>query len=644
MKILLSLFLSSVLSFGAVFAGMPVRSVLVSAAETETGKNAFDDTDVNEDVSAVLLSELIAEAGEDGIAVYFTEYCFAAEREKNVNYGLYVYVCNVRGYDFAAEDGKNALNMAVSYDADGNPTKYANMDLHYCGQSTGINAGLLWKFRVTDEDNEILSNALEQDRTKNERRYDIAGIQLHREGYALANDYKVGAIYRFSGYAAGYGKYVQENTLTVTKQNSDTVSLNVEHAFYRPDGNNGKEYTQDSLACVYFAVPNELIEKYGELYAVHFTYLEAVTDWMFLTGNSAVYNELLGYMGQDITGKDLQYGFGAGREYINYGQGVSSVVYDYAYNKARVSLDWDTKGYYADHTISNLKYIFPVEGGMDQTDSADDYVLQSETIREYMLAYSKGKADLILGRYSSELFSRVADEMTDKSLSAEDEFHLTGITFDNWWNEFWGMETETPYTMPAIQKAERCLSATQVESEYYIDESCYEDFKAYYDANSQGGAVYVFHFAQSDFYSAEAYNLNNDATGFFDPYETDSNARLMQETVYLDFDIIDISLKSEAGAVKVLGVVSDPIDVIANGTPALDTTSDKWAAWLKDFLQALRDSLNSVLAVVFLIIGVALIVFLWDPLTTLLGLLWKAVCTPFKAISNAVKNRKNKRE
>lgn len=644
MKILLSILLSAVLSFGAVFAGMPVRSVSVSAAETETGKNAFDDTDVNEDISAVLLSELIAEAGEDGIAVYFTEYCFAAETEKNVNYGLYVYVCNVRGYDFAEEDGKNALNMAVSYDADGNPTKYANMDLHYCGQSTGINAGLLWKFRVTDEDNEILSNALEQNRLHGERRYDIAGIQLRREGYALANDYKVGAIYRFSGYAAGYGKYVQENTLTVTKQNSDTVSLNVEHAFYRPDGNNGKEHTQDSLACVYFAVPNELIEKYGELYAVHFSYLEAVTDWMFLTGNSAVYNELLGYAGQDITGKDLQYGFGAGREDVNYGQGVSSVVYDYAYNKARVSLDWDTKGYYADHTISNLKYIFPVEGGMDQTDSADDYVLQSETIREYMLEYSKGKDDLILGRYSSELFSRVADEMTDKSLSAKDEFHLTGITFDNWWNELWGMETETPYTMPAIQKAERCLSAAQLESEYYIDESCYEDFKAYYDANSQDGAVYVFHFAQSDFYSVEAYNLNNDATGFFDPYEMDSNARLMQETVYLDFDIIDISLKSEAGAVTVLGVVSDPIDVIANGTPAEDTTSDKLAAWLKDFLQALRDSLNSVLAVVLLIVVIVLIVVLWDPLTKLLGLLWKAICTPFKAISKAVKNRKNKSE
>ena len=230
----------------------------------------------------------------------------------------------------------------------------------------------------------------------------------------------------------------------------------------------------------------------------------------------------------------------------------------------------------------------------------------------------------------------VADEMTDKSLSAKDEFHLTGITFDNWWNELWGMETETPYTMPAIQKAERCLSAAQLESEYYIDESCYEDFKAYYDANSQDGAVYVFHFAQSDFYSVEAYNLNNDATGFFDPYEMDSNARLMQETVYLDFDIIDISLKSEEGAVTVLGVVSDPIDVIPNGTPALDTTSDGGLGdWFAQFMQAIAAIIGALLVV-------AIIVIFWGPISTILGLLGNLIALPFKAISDAIKNRKKK--
>ena len=79
MKILLSVLLSSVLSFGAVFAGMPVRSVSVSAAEIETGKNAFDDTDVNEDISAVLLSELIAEVGED----YSSEKLRGLLREAN---------------------------------------------------------------------------------------------------------------------------------------------------------------------------------------------------------------------------------------------------------------------------------------------------------------------------------------------------------------------------------------------------------------------------------------------------------------------------------------------------------------------------------------------------------------------------------
>lgn len=628
MKILLSLFLSSVLSFGAVFAGMPVRSVSVSAAETETGKNAFDDTDVNEDISAVLLSELIAEAGEDGIAVYFTEYCFAAETEKNVNYGLYVYVCNVRGYDFVAEDGKNALNMAVSYDADGNPTKYANMDLHYCGQSTGINAGLLWKFRVTDEDNEILSNALEQNRLHGERRYDLAGIQLRREGYALANDYKVGAIYRFSGYAAGYGKYVDGNTLTVTKETSDTAELDVRHAFYRPEGYNMALYTQDSLASVYFAVPDELIRKYGELYAVHCSYLEAVTDDIFVTGNSDVYNELSAHVGEDLGNLDLRYGFGAGRT-----QDTLIITYAASYNKK--ILNNGIFKHVSNREIDNLKYVFPVAGGMDETDSADGYVLQWEVLQEYMLDYSAGKDDLLYGRYARELFSSVADEETDITLSADDTFDLTSISvdWDSFWDGTWGQDTGGE--VPVIQPVENVLSAAQAEEEYYIDESCYKDFKDYYDENSDDGTVYVFHFAMDGYYAPEAVNLDNNDTL---NYETDTNAYMARETVYLNFDVIDISLKSDAGEVTVLGAVSNPIDVIPSVTPPVDTTSDEWTEWPEEFMKAF-------LSIIGIIGGIAVVALLWGPLSTLLGLLLKLICMPFKALSNAVKeHKKNKRE
>ena len=136
------------------------------------------------------------------------------------------------------------------------------------------------------------------------------------------------------------------------------------------------------------------------------------------------------------------------------------------------------------------------------------------------------------------------------------------------------------------------------------------------------------------YYAPEAVNLDNDDAL---NYETDTNAYMARETVYLNFDVIDISLKSDAGEVTVLGAVSNPIDVIPSVTPPVDTTSDEWTEWLEEFMKMF-------LSILGIIGGIAIIALLWGPITTLLGLLWKLICAPFKAISEAVKNRRNKRE
>lgn len=632
-----SLIFSVILSFGVAFAGYSVSAVSVCAEEIQTGANAFDDTNVNDDLAGLDLSAITPSASLDPSLFYFTEYCFAAETEENVNYALYLYVYNPRRFEFRQGDGENVVNIAVEYDESGQPTRYANVGLKYCGSSKGALEGLIIKFRVIDKDNQILANAVEQNRTKNERRYDITGVQLWREGYAMANDYNVGVIYRFSGYAEGYGKYVEESTLEYHREQTETVELDVKHAFYRPDGTNGQENTQDTLSSVYFAVPNDDIEEFGELYKVHFSYLKAITDWIFVTGNSAVYNELRQYVGQDIEGLDLRYGFGTGRTssaVVTPGSGLglikTSINYDYSYNKQKTinGIFYHT----TNNKINELKYVLPVDGGMDQENSADDYVLSWEDLQEYMLDYSKERDDLIYNRYARELFSWVAAEETDETLSAKDEFHLTGITFDNWWNKLWGIETETPYDMPAIQEVKSCQSAAQVKADYYIDESCYNDFSAYYLKYSTNSTIYVFHFAQDDYYSSEATELDNESSF---GYEMDSNAYLARETVYLNFDVIDISMK-KGDDITVLGVVASPIDVIPSPTPPVETTPD---GGLGDWFAQL---IRAIVAIIVTLFVVAIIVIFWGPISTILGLLGNLIALPFKAISDAIKNRKKK--
>lgn len=236
-KALTSIMFSAIISLGTAFAGFSVSAIGVSAEEIQTGGNAFDDTSVNDDLSGFDLSDIKPDLTLDPQIVYFSEYAFAEKAEENVNFGLYIYVYNPRKYDFRLEDGENELNMAVEYGADGEPVKYKSLSLHYCGSSTDAIADLILKFRVIDEDNAVLGNALAQAAGGGERRYDVAGLQLWQKRDDYAVDYFIDNVYYFSGYAKGYSAGSQEeSTLDCRVEEGRTVALEVQHGFYRPDG------------------------------------------------------------------------------------------------------------------------------------------------------------------------------------------------------------------------------------------------------------------------------------------------------------------------------------------------------------------------------------------------------------------------
>lgn len=636
-RFLSSLILSAMLAFGAAFAGFSASALTVSAEEVQTGANAFDDTNVNDDLAGLDLSAITPSASLDPSLFYFMEYGFAEKAEENVNFALYLYIYNPKRQAFRDVDGDNVVNMATEYDAAGEPTKYGNVGLHFCGASKGAIEGLILKYRVIDSANRILANALAQDAEDGERRYDIAGVQLWEVGEAMAEDYGVSHKYYASGYAKGYGaEATEESTLEYRREKAETVELEVQHGFYRPDGYNMGLNTQDTLASVYFAVPNEIVERYGEMYAVHCSYLEAVTSEIFVTGNTDVYNELRGHVGQDIDGLDLRYGFGTARSVItNAGTGEAywnplSIQYAQSYNKKILKNGIFT--HVSASEIKRLYYVLPVDGGMDVENSADDYVVPWTTLQEYMLDYSEGKDDLLYNRYARELFSQVADEETDITLTADDTFHLTSIdaSWESIWNNTFGKDQGGEVRV--IQKVESCQNATQVKADYMLDESCYDEFKEYYDAHSKNGTVYVFHFAVDSYYNAEATELDNENSF---GYEMDSNAYLARETVYLNFDVIDISMK-KGEEMTVLGVVASPIDVIPNLTPPVETTPDGGLGdWFAQFMQAIAAIIGALLVV-------AIIVIFWGPISTILGLLGNLIALPFKAISDAIKNRKKK--
>ena len=71
------------------------------------------------------------ETGEVQV-ISLIEYCYSYKANQRDNYGLYIYVYNPKGLNLSTDSKRNKIQMAVSYDAEGNPDDYDKFSLEYC--------------------------------------------------------------------------------------------------------------------------------------------------------------------------------------------------------------------------------------------------------------------------------------------------------------------------------------------------------------------------------------------------------------------------------------------------------------------------------------------------------------------------------
>lgn len=153
-----------------------------------------------------------------------------------------------------------------------------------------------------------------------------------------------------------------------------------------------------------------------------------------------------------------------------------------------------------------------------------------------------------------------------------------------------------------------------------------KDFCA--DPENAECTVYLFRYQTSDYISQEATCLEWNGRSWVNQ---DTNAYFFQETVNLDFDIIDVTFSN--GVVDtVIPVAMKPVDVVPAGTPPVDTNSDNTIDWWK-----------LVLMVLALII---LLVILMPILPYIIKAVVWVVMLPFKGIAalvNAIKKASTKK-
>ncbi len=571
----ISLLLAFAVVFGIVFPAMPniVHAKESSFAESDVLDDllsstangaAFDITDFPyNEYGSVQLLQLV-------------EYCYSYRANMQQDYALYLYVYNPTGKAIDTKSAANTVQMAAQYNSSGEPVRYEKFPLECVSVSDGAYQNLFYKFRVVDK--KVNGTTFADRVNTNERRYDISGMELLTTGNINATEYHVGGTYMFTGFAAGCGADTEAgSTLACTSQNLETLSLEVKHTNYRTGVSSLGKYHYNEVHTVYFSVPERVFEAYGNLQKIHAQWWEYKTKMAAITSSKEFYDALLPYVGTDVGEYDASVPV---RLYCDYtGSGSSPVTHNYGWTyNVDLSRKYNVFGgvteiCYADRISTIMPYAFYTAG--KTADSVD-----AETVRAWIYSYSNslgnGYIDCNGRKISVDLFESYVDEgrklgYNNVNIDLEDTFDLGSYDSNHsWWDKLLDYGFSWPTTdegyeniSPIYALTAQDLTGTDayIAKRLLVNEQDVSDIKAYYAAETaKGNKVFLFRFANTDYYTAPAFRSGYSGSIL------DTDTYVAQQTVFLDFDIIDLTFQKD-GVYRVIPVVSDPVDIVNDFTP-----------------------------------------------------------------------------
>lgn len=589
--------------------------------------------------------------------ISFVEFCYSYYADKQSDYGLYVYVYNPQ--DTAIDTNTQRNKIQFTY---GNKAGYSKYVLQFLNYSTETGyEGRFYKFKI------VLSNAERNDILKtlsaDERVYKVSGIELSVKNNVT--EHACVQQYTYKGYALGYGSELAESdTLSCVVDGFDKyLSLDVRSTFWRPKGTHADRATRDTLHSVYFSVPNKIIDEFGEMTAVHATWLNAYTAPIFVTGNKSIYNAFEPYVGQYVNGghqkandanTSLKYTL------VADARGDPKLAADYipddAYYAYNAYIGLTTSGKDSDFSsaygkfLYYLHYLFYADNG-----NADTYTLPAEKIigdktkdiDGWLKTYSdKHGGKLINDRFSEALFEKVDAKFTDVNIRSTDTYKLQDkILSTSFWDALFHGDVQgtNDYEMQAIQKVTvKDFNDNNKDifcDKFYVDANDYDSMRDYVtDASAKQETVYLFRYYQSEYISREVSELERTTNGSVKCYKfLDTNAYMAQMWVQLDFDIIDLTFTKDNVVTKI-PVVMSPMDIAADADHPVYTTDDnKGLSWWQIILAILL----GILIIILLLKFAPNILFV---LIKILFLPFKLIGAVFKGISSATKAMRERRK
>ena len=569
MKQIIKTISAAALAAGIVFATGAAPATAVLADEL----TQFDQTKIEDDLKDVDLTiygknengrhQLIDGSG-------FMEYAYSSDTTVAGDYfGIYFYVYNPTEREVSTRAGANVVNMAVAYDAEGEPTEYANCALTVLDHTDNHR---FYKFKLTN-------SAGAYDRAKayasahdGVRRYDIAGIQLWFSGDANATDEfplntERGVTYRCTGFGKGCGADKKaESTLQIATEALTTIALDVHQTYYRMKNinQNGANHV-NQVTSVYFSIPKNYTQKYGDLFSVKCEWDERRTTPIIVTNNNDIFQDVLSNLGvyfdSDVQtgGDDVEALYEIYDQYgVASGMGGSRFA-EWGYNPSNVIL--------VDRT--------PV-GWVFKTSKSNVLEAQITTAQMLSFASDHGWADYL---FSDDMDSGRTFGKQEHTFYADEPFDL--LTFNSsasgWdkfalgWKQFWsfgksdydwGDENTIVDPIKRVTDADMAGMDEENAANLLVHELDYSEFEEYYNKNKLENDIFLLRFAVTDFYSAIQSVFDG---GWFDSADT-SSTYMARETVFLDFDIIHLGF-GDRDNLTIIPVVADPIDIISGIDP-----------------------------------------------------------------------------
>lgn len=479
----------------------------------------------------------------------FYEYKYGSN-----DYSLYFYVFIPTNYNYVSISDINKIQISF------NESSYYKYSFNLLN-----NEDEYYKFKINLNNKDDVLSSLNESK----REYKVSGIELYtKESSYNANEYKVGGIYSYSGYSKGINGN-NESTLSREVTSLDTIDLNVKELTYREviddpfSSSLIKNYNQ--INSVYFNVPNYYLNEYGSLKEINFEYYKYRTAPIFIV-NSDLYKELKDYIGIKQS-KENNIGYDLSTPYTSSGSNLILNLYGdiYSYNNEFNSVNTVFK---IDNTNS-LVYLF--DGGNNGDDDISSDILK-EYIYNYNSSYFTGKNYKDL---SNDLFILdKSDGYKNYSINDKDNLLIENNTTINKFASLFGLKTSSK-EYKCIEKID---NSSINQKELFIEDEEFDDFKNdCIKASENDESTYIFRFDSSIYNVGEIYKHT-----YGDLFYGNIDGYVVQENIYLDFDIISLTFGKEGNS-YIIPAISNPIDIVS---PII--TPDIPESWLDKIKQILK--------------------------------------------------------